>query len=301
MRSVATCYSEHAIKVSDSYCSGPSNRSCLSPASAPSMPNAVTCIYRSRLSNQRHLLITITWCNNFLGQGLAISIADDKSSPPKCRANSRQLQKRKGTKSFQSGNLRIEVFWDLLSAQFDSGPEPVHGFYVAVLVDSELGLLLGDMDEETDVIRLRTGLPRAKFSLVSRTAHFSGNSAFSAKAQFSSSGTSHDILIEYACEQDSRNPVLSVTVDKKKIFQVKRLRWNFRGNQTMFVDGVLVDMMWDVHDWFFDPRNGYAVFMFRTRSGLDNRLWLEEKKLDMEKEQDNVGFCLLICACKNPN
>ncbi|KAF8006833.1 hypothetical protein BT93_K0983 [Corymbia citriodora subsp. variegata] len=301
MRSVVTCYSKHAIKVSDSYCSGPSNRSYLSPVSAPSMPNAVTCVYKSRLSNQRHLLITITWCNNFLGQGLTISIADDKSSPPKCSATSRQLWKRKGAKSFQSGNSKIEVFWDLLSAQFDSGPEPVNGFYVAVLFDSELGLLLGDMDEELDVIRLRSGFPNAKFSLVSRNAHFSGNSAYSAKAQFSSSGMSHDILIEYAHEQDSQNPVLSVTVDKKKIFQVKRLRWNFRGNQTIYVDGVLVDMMWDAHDWFFDPRYGYAVFMFRTRSGLDNRLWLEEKNLDMQKEQDNVGFCLLICACKSPN
>ncbi|KAL3716108.1 hypothetical protein ACJRO7_007819 [Eucalyptus globulus] len=301
MRSVVTCYNEHAIKVSDSYCSGPSNQSYLSPVSVPSMPNAVTCIYKSKLSNQRRLVITITWCNNFLGQGLTISIADDKSSPPKGSANSWQLQKRKGAKSFQSGNSRIEVFWDLLSAQFDSGPEPVNGFYVAVLVDSELGLLLGDINEELDVIRLRTGLPNAKFSLVSRNVHFSGNSPYSAKAQFSSSGISHDILIEYAHEQDSRNPVLSVMVDKKKIFQVKRLRWNFRGNQTLYVDGVLVDMMWDAHDWFFDPRYGYAVFMFRTRSGLDNRLWLEEKNLDMQKEWDNIGFCLLICACKSPN
>jgi hypothetical protein len=59
--------------------------------------------------------------------------------------------------------------------------------------------------------------------------------------------------------------------------RVKRLQWNFKGNQTIFVDNLLVDLMWDVHDWFFNPASRYAVFMFRTRNGLDSRLWLEEK------------------------
>jgi hypothetical protein len=58
---------------------------------------------------------------------------------------------------------------------------------------------------------------------------------------------------------------------------VKRLQWNFRGNQIIFVDNLLVDLMWDVHDWFFNLASRYAVFMFCMRSGFDSRLWLEEK------------------------
>ncbi|KAF7818746.1 uncharacterized protein G2W53_024201 [Senna tora] len=92
---------------------------------------------------------------------------------------------------------------------------------------------------------------------------------------------------------------MCVCIDKKTIFEVKRLKWNFRGNQAIFVDGLLVDMMWDVHDWLFKPNNGCGVFMFRTRSGLDSRLWLEDKTLEAHKDHHTIGFSLLICACKN--
>ena len=56
-------------------------------------------------------------------------------------------------------------------------------------------------------------------------------------------------------------------------------------------------LAWDVHNWFFNPASGYAVFMFRTRSGLDSRLWLEEKIA--QKDKDRVEFSLLIYAYKN--
>lgn len=91
-------------------------------------------------------------------------------------------------------------------------------------------------------------------------------------------------------------------IDKKQVFEVKRLRWNFRGNQTIFLDGSVVDMMWDVYDWLFRPESAaettaaVAAFMFRTRRGLDSRLWLEEKT-----KQEKPGFSLLIRARKNPD
>ncbi|KAE8098479.1 hypothetical protein FH972_016537 [Carpinus fangiana] len=293
MRSIASCYSEHAIKVSDSYCSGPSNQPNISSKLMPSFPDAVTIIYKAKLSTQKQLLITITWCSSLMGQDLMIDIGDNTSSPPsKLKSStSRRLQTNKGSKTFQSCSSKIEVFWDISKASYDAGPEPINGFYVMVFADTELCLRLGDNDE--------TETQHAKFSLVSRSEHFSGNAVYSTKAQFCDSGTAHDILIKCVREEGSRSPVLSVCIDKKRIFQVKRLRWNFRGNQAIFLDGLLVDMMWDVHDWFFNPASGFAVFMFRTRSGLDSRLWLEEKNLE-EKEQEKVGFSLLICAWKNP-
>lgn len=305
MRSIASCYNEHAIKVSDSYCSGPSNRPFGSPKMIPSIPNSVTCIYKAKLSTQKQVLITLTWCNKLVGQGFIINIGDNKtSSPSKLNSDSQRLHGKKGSKTFQSCNSKIEVFWDISKASFVVGPEPISGFYVMVLVDSELGLRLGDNDQELDLIKKhkKEETPHAKSSLVSRSEQFSGTAICSTKAQFCDTGTTHDILIKCVREEGSKSPILSVCIDNKRIFQVNRLRWNFRGNQALFLDGLLVDMMWDVHDWFFNPSptSGCAVFLFRTRSGLDSRLWLEEKDLE-HKEQEKVGFSLLICACKNPD
>lgn len=304
MRSIATCYSEHAIKVSDSYCSGPSRRAYLSPNLIPSVPNSVSCIYKADLSSQKHLLLTLTWCNNFMGQGFTINVCNSNISSP----SKLELRDSIGSKTFQSGSSRIEVFWDLSNAQFDNGPEPTQEFYIIVLVDSELSLFLGDIynDEQLlQVKKLKSETPSTKFSLISRCEHYSGTAVCSSKVQFCDGGTAHDILIKCSGEEEgSRNPVLSVSIDRRKIFTVKRLRWNFRGNQTIFLDGLLVDMMWDLHDWFFKEGNkGFAVFMFRTRSGLDSRLWLEEKNFK-QKGNDLImddQFSLLICARKTPD
>ncbi|XP_050226863.1 uncharacterized protein LOC126676651 [Mercurialis annua] len=312
MRSLATCYSEHAIKVSDSYCSGPSNRSYISPNQTPSIPNSVTCIYKLTLSSisLKTLFITLKWCKKLLisQQTLfSIDVSDSISSPSaKSNSNSHSFRKIKGSKTFQSCNSKIEVYWDLSSAYYDTSPEPVSAFYVVVLVDSELALFLGDEDNDINEEWFKTktkSLSELKSSLVSRSEQFSGNGIYSTKAQFSDSGMSHDILIKCSGDEEDPSLVLSVSIDKKIIFKVKRLKWNFRGNQTIFLDGLLVDMMWDLHDWFFkqtsSSASGSAVFMFRTRSGLDSRLWLEEKSLG-QKGLDQSEFSLLICACKNP-
>lgn len=303
MRNITACYSQHAIKVSSSYCSGPTNRGYLSPNLTPSIQNAATCIYRvHHLSAQKLFFIRITWCN-LATQRISIAIAEDSSSLAKF---TRQLRKLKGTKAFDCCNYGVEVFWDLSEATYDAGPEPISGYYVVVFVNSELSLFLGDMDEEQPELKQRiSNIQFSSYSLLSRSEHFSGNALYSTKAQFSHGGSCHDIIIKIKCGEDTgsnniNTAVLSVFIDKKNVIEVKRLQWNFRGNQTIFVDGLLVDMMWDVHGWFFNPTSAYGFFMFRTRSGFDSRLWLEEKILE-QKEQDKVGFSLLICACKTPD
>ncbi|XP_061340319.1 uncharacterized protein LOC133286836 [Gastrolobium bilobum] len=308
MKGITSCYNEHAIKVSDSYCSRPSNQVYLCPKLTPSIRDSVTCIYKVNLiSKQKQLLIAITWTKRLKGQGFAINITNNTPSgysPSKFNANlSQQLRKNKGTETFNSHNLEFQVLWDLSAAKYDDGPEPVGGFYVVVLVDSELGLHLGDKDEESLDLNVNAGMAVANFSMVSRSERFSGNNVYATKAKFSETGIVHDILIKCGLEEEekSKSHVLSVCMDKNTIFEVKRLRWNFRGNQTIFVDGLVVDMMWDVHDWLFNPTSASAVFLFRTRSGLDSRLWLEEKSLQTHKDHDRIGFSLLICACKNPD
>ncbi|KAK7324880.1 hypothetical protein VNO77_28784 [Canavalia gladiata] len=302
MSDIISCFSENAVNVSHSSCSSYSSSACISPSLAPSTQNSVSSVYNTTLSNQKQLLITVTWCKSHSNQGLTITFGDENPSAAssfRLNTNSRFFRKKKGSKMLEFDESKVEVFWDLSNAKYETGPEPVEGFYVAILVDAEIGLILGDMAEEAVTKKFKSGTLFAKVSLLSRREHCSGNTVYTTKAQFSDNGTLHDILIRCSGENEGfKSPVLSVCIDKKTVIRVKRLQWNFRGNQTIFVDGLLVDLLWDVHNWFFNPASsGYAVFMFRTRSGLDSRLWLEEKMT--QKDKDRVEFSLVIYACKS--
>ncbi|MED6222547.1 hypothetical protein PIB30_065476 [Stylosanthes scabra] len=315
MRGLASCYNEHAIRVSDSYCSSkPSSQAYLCPKlTLSSTKYSVTSVYKVNLNStqkqQQQLLISITWTKKLIRQGFSITVAN--ASNPSSHSKDHQLRKSKGNEAFKSQNLHVQVSWDVTAAKYsgDQGPEPIGGFYVDVFVDAEPCLHLGDRNDA----EVNGGC--GSFSMVSRSERLFGNTMFSTKARFSDVGSSHDIVIKFCTEEEDEGGhgndevVLCVCMDEKRILQVKRVRWNFRGNQTVFVDGLVVDMMWDIHDWlFFDQNNkGSAVFLFRTRGGLESRLWLLEEKNfqtrdnNKEEEVDN-GFSFLICASsKNPD
>lgn len=78
-------------------------------------------------------------------------------------------------------------------------------------------------------------------------------------------------------------------MDGKVVVRVRRLWWNFMGTQTLFLDGKLVDMMWDVQDWFYNLRTGVC----RVNG---SRLWLEEKMV--RRDEDRGEFSLLIHVSK---
>lgn len=297
MRNIASCYNEHAIKVTDSYCSNPSNQVLYH---IPSVQNVVTCIYKVKIATEKQFLVKITWCT-LLEHGFSISTSDKFTNNFKKVVT---IDKSKGSKTAEFFCSRFNVCWDLSNAIYESGPEPINGYFVKVLVNSEVGLSLGDMVQEIEQKKSNLDDKFSRFVLVSRSEHFSGSSVFATKAKFCDTGTCHDIVIKCSTEDENRfknsSSMLFVSIDKKSVIHVKRLQWNFRGNQTIFVDGLVVDLMWDVHDWLFNSKTGCAMFMFRTRSGLDSRLWLEEKNLE-QKGEERVEFSLLICASKNPD
>ncbi|KAL1544470.1 hypothetical protein AAHA92_21317 [Salvia divinorum] len=228
----------------------------------------------------------------------AVQISDTSGSPSPSATTNPQPPSSNSPPIPEFSASSIEIFYDLSVARYDSGPEPIGGYYLFIAVDSELGPILGDMAPEAYLKRLKSGARIAKFSLVSRQEHFSGNTLYSTKARFHEGGAAYDIVIQCGGGEIEglKHPVLSVFIDKKTVIRVKRLQWNFRGNQTIFLDGLLVDLMWDVYDWFYSPGSGpgYAVFMFRTRSGMDSRLWLEEKMTRKDQE-----FSFMIFAYKN--
>ena len=123
----------------------------------------------------------------------------------------------------------------------------------------------------------------------------------------------HCCLIE--CSSRGREPKLCVRVDKQIVVIVKRLMWKFRGNQTILVDGLPVELFWDVHNWLFSPTSdAYAIFMFQTRSMSSSKSWsslatsssslfqwqhTSSSSADtMDINETNPGFSLLLYVWK---
>ncbi|XP_039007809.1 uncharacterized protein LOC120135623 isoform X2 [Hibiscus syriacus] len=168
--------------------------------------------------------------------------------------------KKHGYKKLSSATVpNVQVFWDLSRAKFGSGPEPYSGFYIAVVVDGEMTLLVGDSAKEA-YARTRAQKPRESQALVLRRERVLGKKVYNTKARFG--GKSRGISIEFKADEDGK---LCFSVDNKRVLQVKRLKWKFRGNERIEVDGVSIQVSWDVYNWLFDNdlNNGHAVFMFK--------------------------------------
>ncbi|PKU81622.1 uncharacterized protein LOC110092732 [Dendrobium catenatum] len=309
MRDLTFCFSDHAIKVSDASCSGNSSHSifpisaaaggggCRSSTSRspstdqPSIQISTTLLFKSKLSSGINpLLINLTWSRNQLSTSLSISFPEFLHSwKPVFLAN------KKGKQSFLASSSSISLHWDFSSATFDQGPDPINNFYVAVIVDSEFALLLGDQIEEF-LNKFSEKLPIAEFSMICRKEQVVGRTLYSITRARFGDGEIVDHEITIRCRggglNDGKDAELFVFIDKKRVVHATKLNWNFRGNQTIFIDGSPVDVMWDMYGWWFSGMVGQSVFMFRKRSSLESRLWLEE--------QGTVGFSLLIQAFRSP-
>lgn len=319
MKDLASCFSEHAVRISDVACSGGANAATEAGAAGggKAAVSAVTSVYRSRLSaSGKDLLIDVTWSRSPDGPALSVAVHEAASRHRAGAAAPRHLHKKKGSGTFTAGSCVVGVFWDFAAARYHgAGPEPVSGFYVAVIADAEFVLLLGDMSRGY-VERLHGGIPIAGSRIARRRERFVGCGYWSTKARFSESGSEHEIGV--GLDGDAEGWVI---VDGRKVVQLRRLRWNFRGSHTIFLDGgAPVDMTWDLHGWLFhaggEPHasSSCAVFTFQTRGASETRLWTEDDDYTDGEEQDKPagarrqkpggggasgqGFCLLVQGFK---
>ncbi|KAF6148062.1 hypothetical protein GIB67_024237 [Kingdonia uniflora] len=266
------CFSEKAIKVSDNSCVGASNQD------SQALQNRVVCVYKTKLSTQNQVFITVTWCNNIDRQGLSVTVANNPSSTLKVDTNSGYYGTKKGKQTVESNSSKIDFCWDLTLAKYDKGPEPVDDYYVAVVLDSELGLFIGDVKKFTTCC-----IPVARFSLVSRREHYSGNALYSTKVKFEGKGKIYDIVVKCSGQGEGlKYPVLSVSVDKRVVIHVEKLHWNFRGRQEIYLGGLMIDVLWDIHGLLCNPESGVAVFMFQTKSVCS--WWLLPEKEEQQKD-----------------
>ncbi|XP_044483064.1 uncharacterized protein LOC123209244 [Mangifera indica] len=298
MRDFPSCFGENGVQVADTSSSN----------NAKNGQNLVTRVYQSRFRG-RPCLINISWSKNLMGQGLSLGI-DDAANQCLCKVDIKPwlFSKRKGSKSLEAYTCVIDIYWDLSSAKFGSGPEPLEGFYVGVVVDRQMVLLLGDMIKEA--FKKTGAIPApSKAIFVAKREHVFGKKVFSTKAQFCDYGQIHDLVIE--CDTSGVNdPCLMIRVDGKMMMQVKRLRWKFRGNNTILVDGFAVEVFWDVYSWLFGASLGNAVFLFKTCLSAE-KLWASGPLSDpntlpwsfsqrfLDSKSQGLGFSLILYAWKN--
>ncbi|EAY82264.1 hypothetical protein OsI_37471 [Oryza sativa Indica Group] len=315
VRDFASCIGDGAA------CTAPSStRTRRGSAAVQAQPStlSVTASYRVALasSSSPPLQLRLTWAHSPLGPTLSFS--------PSASGRKVLVRRRRGSCSVPSSgedeaveseselsasSPRLALFWDLTAARFDpaASPEPVSGYYVVVAVESaEVVLALGDLAAEfvkakfegTTQIPMAAPFARGERVVVAVSSDAAAAVTHTARARFAEGGAEHEVSVGCAPGGGGGGggDELWVSIDGKRAVQARRLRWNFRGNQTVFVDGEPVDVMWDLHGWWFrrePPAPGCAVVMLRARSALESRLWLEE-------EAAAPAFSLLVEAFKSP-
>lgn len=137
----------------------------------------------------------------------------------------------------------------------------MEAFYVAVLLNHEMVLLVGDMIKEAYEKTSSLLLSSSNAACIARKEYVFGKSVYKTKVQFGDDGRFHEVSIE--CDVAGvKDPSLEIRIDRKRVMEVRRLCWKFRGNQSITMDGELVEVYWDVYNWLFGAGN--AVFMFSS-------------------------------------
>ncbi|OEL28527.1 hypothetical protein BAE44_0010452 [Dichanthelium oligosanthes] len=170
MRDFASCLSQGAVQVANSSSSGGQN--------------LVQCAYLARLRG-KPCRVTVTWSKVAMGQALAIAI-HDYSNRCLCKAEVKPwlFSKMKGSKVMElDGGGDMEIIWDLSSAKFAAGPEPLEGFHVALVYDLEVVLVLGDLRKEEDH-QVLLDASHSDAIMIARKEHIYAKKVYSAKARF---------------------------------------------------------------------------------------------------------------------
>lgn len=86
---------------------------------------------------------------------------------------------------------------------------------------------------------------------------------------------------------------MRIGFDGERVVEVKHLRWKFRGNERVVLDGKQpVQVSWDVYNWLFEEENnddGYALFTFRFEKTMIGDSIGEEESTGRDS---NVGVGL---------
>ncbi|KAJ8439658.1 hypothetical protein Cgig2_017931 [Carnegiea gigantea] len=235
--------------------------------------SSVTCIYQTMVAGKLRN-IAVTWSKVSTYHSLSITIenhSDDDHQTCQIEFQSTQFWSRKGLKSLQVDDRRVDIFWDLKAVKFSTNPEPCSGYYIAVVFDKQMVLLLGDA--KTEAYRRTMSKPTPVTPLLLHKEEILiGNNCFHTRMLHDDGPKEHDVVIENLMLKPDE-PELRISIDGRMLVRVMNLKWRFRGNETALVNNVPVQIFWDVHDWLFGNPDGsgssHALFIFKPGSLKD--------------------------------
>ncbi|XP_043703946.1 uncharacterized protein LOC122654041 [Telopea speciosissima] len=279
-------------------------------------------VYRTKIAGQCRL-ISITWCKNLLLHGLSVSVeGPEGENHYTCKVELKPwyFWRKQGSKRFMVEGKAVDVFWDLKMAKFDGKTEPQSDYYVAVVCEEEVVLLLGDLKKDAyRKTRFRPSLIDP--ILVSKKEHIFAKKKFSTRVKFHEKGRFHEISIDcnnlnhHNCT-GGLDPEMEIKIDGHLVIHVKHLQWKFRGNESISMSKFRVEVYWDVHDWLFSPGLHHALFIFRPISltafplstllslssppstPLSSSQTASSSSLEGDNPNGLFGFCLFLYAWK---
>ncbi|VVB01395.1 unnamed protein product [Arabis nemorensis] len=265
------------------------------PVTYKTAQSSVTCIYQAHMVGFLRN-VRVLWSKNLMNHSLTVmvtSVQGDMNYCCKVDLKPWHFWNKKGFKSFEVEGNQVDVYWDFRSAKFNGGPEPSSDFYVALVAEEEVVLLLGDYKKKAfKTTKSRPALVDA--ALFYKKENVFGKKSFSTRAKFHDRRKEHEIIVESSTGPKD-DPEMWISVDGIVLVQVKNLQWKFRGNQTVLVDKEPVQVFWDVYDWLFStPGTGHGLFIFKPECGESH-----EGSNDTKSSSDSSPeFCLFLYAWK---
>ncbi|XP_031106914.1 uncharacterized protein LOC116011475 [Ipomoea triloba] len=276
--------------------------------------SSVTCVYQTHIGGYWRN-VTVIWSKNMMNHSLSItvdSVESDDHATCKIDLKPWHFWAKKGYKTFEVDGNQLETYWDLRSAKFSGSPEPGGDFYVALVSEEEVVMLLGDYKKKAFK---RTKARPALVEAVQfyKKEHVSGKKSFSTRAKLDHRMKESEIVVE-SSTTGLKEPEMWISIDGIVLIHVKNLQWKFRGNQTVLVNKLPVQVYWDVHNWLFCLPGGtdHGLFIFKPEGATDGESDFEESGSvggDSECSTDSryystqshasaTPFCLFLYAWK---
>jgi len=273
--------------------------------------STVTCFYQANVAGFWRN-VSVLWCKNLMNHTLHVtvdSVGGDSQFSCKIDVKPWPFWSKKGYKTFEVEGNHVEVYWDLRSAKFTGSPEPSSDYYVALVSDEEIVLLLGDYKKKA-YKRTKSRPALVEAMLLVKKENVFGKKSFSTKARFDEKRKENEIVVDSLTGNSTNDPEMWISIDGIVLIHVKNLQWKFRGNQTVMVNKQPVQVFWDVHDWLFSGSgSGPGLFIFKPGPVEDESEKEGSAVQSCESDDGSLGyhsslnsanfeFCLVLYAYK---